>query len=80
MNYLFHLTKLLTEVFTDVQGYSFVQISLIPPMIMECGDIDAHLLGDHPGGGAVKPVLTKYAASQLQDFRLHGVWIFSGFL
>ena len=79
MDHLLHLDKLLPEVLVDVDHNGFVEVLLSPPVIVEGGDVDPHLPGDHPGRRAVKTVLTENSAGDVEDAGLHRLGVFAGF-
>ena len=73
-----HLDELLPEVLVDVDHDGFVEVLLSAPVVVEGGDVDPHLLGDHPGRRAVKAVLTENPAGAIEDAGLHRIGVLAG--
>jgi hypothetical protein len=48
-------------------------------VIVKSGNINPDFLGDHPGGGSMKTILSEDLSGRGEDPGLHGFRIFAGF-
>ncbi len=78
VDHLLHLDELLPEVLVDVDDDGFVEVLLSAPVVVEGGDVDPHLLGDHPGRRAVEAVLAEDPAGAVEDAGLHRFGVLAG--
>ena len=79
VNDLFHINEALPKVFVDIQDDRLVEILLFSPVIVKSGNINSYFLGDHPGSGSMKTILSEDLSGHDEDPGLHGFRIFAGF-
>ena len=77
---LFRFDQLPAEILVDIDYNRLVKVFFAAPVVVEGGDVDSDLLGDHAGRRAVKSVLAENPARDGQDAGLHRFRIFSGLL
>ena len=61
------------DLVAQIGQHRFVQLLFFTPMVVEGGDVDAHLLGDHARGYPVKTIFAEQLACGRQDPGFHRI-------